>query len=296
MATVPTKKKKKNKKSARDAGDAASMLAMHGAKFMSMFDDADDDAAARPRNEKKRKRAMSAGDDDAGDDDDDDDDALDGGDDGGAKTKTKTKTKTTKGDGDGDGDDDDAARVRTAARASSSSSTRAKDAAAAAAVETVVFGGDRPNAHASRSQASASGHVVGVSRAKKLFMSDKVGLVHEVASNPNRGGRPEAAAAAASATTKSGKNSEMENSEMGRVEGLTGASLNDMRRKVQNFGAQGLNKWDRRALDARQKTENNQKAERGVRIPMHIGVGMWKKVRSLHWFPYDRVGVVNAVS
>jgi len=264
---------------------------------MSMFDDADDDAAARPRNEKKRKRAMSAGDDDAGDDDDDDDDdALDGGDDGGAKTKTKTKTKTTKGDGDGDGDDDDAARVRTAARASSSSSTRAKDAAAAAAVETVVFGGDRPNAHASRSQASASGHVVGVSRAKKLFMSDKVGLVHEVASNPNRGGRPEAAAAAASATTKSGKNSEMENSEMGRVEGLTGASLNDMRRKVQNFGAQGLNKWDRRALDARQKTENNQKAERGVRIPMHIGVGMWKKVRSLHWFPYDRVGVVNAVS
>ena len=273
MATVPTKKKKKNKKSARDAGDAASMLAMHGAKFMSMFDDADDDAAARPRNEKKRKRAMSAGDDDADDDDDDD-----GGDDGGAKTKTKTKTKTTKGDGDGD--DDDAARVRTAARASSSSSTRAKDAAAAAAaVETVVFGGDRPNAHASRSQASASGHVVGVSRAKKLFMSDKVGLVHEVASNPNRGGRPEAAAAAASATTKSGKNSEMDlNSEMGRVEGLTGASLNDMRRKVQNFGAQGLNKWDRRALDARQKTENNQKAERGVRIPMHIGVG----VRSPH--------------
>jgi hypothetical protein len=110
-------------------------------------------------------------------------------------------------------------------------------------------------------------------------MSDKVGLVHEVASNPNRGGRPEAAAAAAAATTKSGKNSEMDlNSEMGRVEGLTGASLNDMRRKVQNFGAQGLNKWDRRALDARQKTEHNQKAERGVRIPMHIGVG----VRSPH--------------
>jgi len=48
--------------------------------------------------------------------------------------------------------------------------------------------GDRPMLAASRSQAAASGNAVGVGRAKKLFMSDRVGLIHEVANNEVRGG------------------------------------------------------------------------------------------------------------
>ena len=61
-------------------------------------------------------------------------------------------------------------------------------AAAVVPVPTVVFSGDRPMLAASRSQAAASGNAVGVGRAKKLFMSDRVGLIHEVANNEVRGG------------------------------------------------------------------------------------------------------------
>lgn len=47
---------------------------------------------------------------------------------------------------------------------------------------------------------------------------------------------------------------------MGEVTGLTGASLNDMRREVQRFGAQGLGKWDKKAIEQRRRVELGAKA------------------------------------
>lgn len=61
---------------------------------------------------------------------------------------------------------------------------------------------------------------------------------------------------------------------MGEVTGLTGASLNDMRQEVERFGAQGLGKWDKKALEQKRRVELGAKAEKGPRIPANIGIGL----------------------
>jgi hypothetical protein len=49
-----------------------------------------------------------------------------------------------------------------------------------------------------------------------------------------------------------------------------------MRRDVQLEAAAGLNKWDRKALDAKRLASLGAKAEKGIRIPATVGVGMWR--------------------
>ena len=132
-------------------------------------------------------------------------------------------------------------------------------------VRVVTFTGDRPNAAASKGVATASGNHLGVSRARKLFMNDRVDKVHEVAVNERA--RPKERFSGAYAA---------DGSELGVVEGLTGKSLNDMRREVQLEAAKGLNKWDRKALEAKRLQQLGAKAEKGIRIPATIGVGMWR--------------------
>lgn len=132
-------------------------------------------------------------------------------------------------------------------------------------VRVVTFTGDRPNAAASKNVATASGNHLGVSRARKLFMNTRVDKVHEVAVNERAGPKERFSGAYAA-----------DGSELGVVEGLTGKSLNDMRREVQLEAAKGLNKWDRKALEAKRLQQLGAKAEKGIRIPATIGVGMWR--------------------
>lgn len=144
-------------------------------------------------------------------------------------------------------------------------------AAAPSDVQVVVFGGDRPNLAASRAPTSASGTSPGLSRAaKRLFMSDKVSKVHEVAAPVDPELADKRGASGASTRTADGQ-------PMGEVVGLTGASLNDMRKQVENFSARGLDKWSKKALEQRRRVELGAKAEKGIRIPATIGVGLWKK-------------------
>ena len=105
--------------------------------------------------------------------------------------------------------------------------------------------------------ATASGNHLGVSRARKLFMNDRVDKVHEVAVNERA--RPKERSAGDAA----------DGSELGVVEGLTGKSLNDMRREVQLEAAKGLNKWDRKALEAKRLQSLGAKAEKGIRTRHH---------------------------
>ena len=106
--------------------------------------------------------------------------------------------------------------------------------------------------------------------AKRLFMSDKVSKVHEVAAPVDPELADKRGASGASTRTADGQ-------PMGEVVGLTGASLNDMRKQVENFSARGLDKWSKKALEQRRRVELGAKAEKGIRIPATIGVGLWKK-------------------
>jgi hypothetical protein len=133
-------------------------------------------------------------------------------------------------------------------------------------VQVVTFTGDRPNASASKNVGTASGNHLGVSRARKLFMNDRVDKVHTVATHERQNAKKERYSGAYSA----------DGEELGVVEGLTGKSLNDMRRDVQLEAAAGLNKWDRKALDAKRLASLGAKAEKGIRIPATVGVGMWR--------------------
>jgi len=97
-------------------------------------------------------------------------------------------------------------------------------------------------------------------------MNDRVDKVHTVATHERQDAKKERYSGAYSA----------DGEELGVVEGLTGKSLNDMRREVQLEAAAGLNKWDRKALDAKRLASLGAKAEKGIRIPATVGVGMWR--------------------
>ena len=125
-------------------------------------------------------------------------------------------------------------------------------------VRVVTFTGDRPNAAASKNVATASGNHLGVSRARKLFMNDRVDKVHEVAVNERAGPKERFSGAYAA-----------DGSELGVVEGLTGKSLNDMRREVQLEAAKGLNKWDRKALEAKRLQQPRRQGGEGHPNPGH---------------------------
>ena len=64
---------------------------------------------------------------------------------------------------------------------------------------------------------------------------------------------------------------------MGEVVGLTGASLNDMRKQVENFSARGLDKWSKKALEQRWRAWSSAPNQRRASIPATVGVGLWKK-------------------
>ena len=140
-----------------------------------------------------------------------------------------------------------------------------------AAVPVVVFGSDRPNADASRVGAESRGAEprgagdVPVARAKRLFMSERISRVHE---DP----------AAPAPTTRPGRSDRDDRASPPNaiVPGLTGASLNDMRGKVAALGARGLDKWSRRALEARRLRSLGAKPEKAPRTPANVGVGAWR--------------------
>jgi len=246
-------------------GDAASLAALEraGEKFMSMFDDDPPRAKKRknasastgtsdvPTREKSalkagnvrrtRKRHESSGDD---------------------ETDTASIDEASKFEGLGRGG---VASKRTAAAAASCSPGKE---ATPRDPQVVVFSGDRPNRAASQAAAASALVGDGMHRAKRLFMSDSITRVHEVA----RSADP-------SATEKRGGAGGIVegDSPAGEVTGLTGASLNDMRKRVQAFGAAGLDKWSRKALEQKTRVSLGAKAEKGVRTPPSIGVGMWKK-------------------
>lgn len=156
-------------------------------------------------------------------------------------------------------------RHRPSAAAAAASASTQPSQSSPDGVRVVTFTGDRPNASASKGVATASGNHLGVSRARKLFMNDRVDKVHEIAANERA--KPKERFSGAYAA---------DGSELGVVEGLTGKSLNDMRREVQLEAAKGLNKWDRKSLEAKRLRSLGAKAEKGIRIPATIGVGMWR--------------------
>jgi hypothetical protein len=135
----------------------------------------------------------------------------------------------------------------------------------------VVFSGDRSNADASRVGAESRGAEprgagdVPVARAKRLFMSERISRVHEDPAPPARTTRP----------VRSDRD-DRASPPNSIVPGLTGASLNDMRGKVAALGARGLDKWSRRALEARRLRSLGAKPEKAPRTPANVGVGAWR--------------------
>lgn len=143
----------------------------------------------------------------------------------------------------------------------------------------VVFSGDRPNHANSRmdrgtSKPSGNANVdsVTLKRAKRLFMSDSITRVHEVV-------RAVGADLKFAKPDMKGGSGGVVDGELpaGEVTGLTGASLNDMRKQVAVFGASGLDKWSRRSLEKKTSVAQGAIQVKGVRTPPTIGVGMWKK-------------------
>jgi hypothetical protein len=248
---------------ARKAAEAK-LAAMMERKFLDMFgedDDAGKGASARKKKKAKPKggRAVEAArKETARQEDEAKKDAED--------AKKKGKKRGRKDDSDSeDGLPSFSGRHRVASSAAAAASAPASTPNDGG-VQIVTFTGDRPNASASKNVGTASGNHLGVSRARKLFMNDRVDKVHTVATHERQNAKKERYSGAYSA----------DGEELGVVEGLTGKSLNDMRREVQLEAAAGLNKWDRKALDAKRLASLGAKAEKGIRIPATVGVGMWR--------------------
>ena len=243
----------------RPTEDNASLQALEraGERFMAMFDD--EDEGGRPKNKKGgERRAPSDGPPRA--------------------TSTSTKVGKAKGAskrrrGEGEYDAADVAFDASAGakrkRVGADSQLRATAAAASSRrdPEVVVFSGDRPNLAASRAGALSEDVK---RRAKRLFMSDSIARVHEVAKPKADPSVPADKHGAAGGVVAGDEPA-------GEVAGLTGASLNDMRKQVQAFGATGLDKWSRKSLEQKTRVALGAKAEKGVRTPPTVGVGMWKK-------------------
>ena len=241
-------------------GDASlRALERAGERFMAMFDD--EDEGARPKKKSRGKDARRAPSDEPP-----------------RATSTSTKVGKSKGAGkrrrgDVEDDDDVVAPVPSAGanreRVGADAPRRATAAAASSRrdPEVVVFSGDRPNLAASRA-GTLSGDVK--RRAKRLFMSDSITRVHEVAKPESDPSVPADKRGAAGGVVAG-------DAPAGEVTGLTGASLNDMRKQVQAFGATGLDKWSRKALEQKTRVALGAKPTTGVRPPPTVGVGMWKK-------------------
>ena len=245
----------------RPTEDNASLQALEraGERFMAMFDD--EDEGARPKSKKGWKGERRAPSDAPP-----------------RATSTSTKVGKAKGAskrrrGEGEYDAADVAPVASAGakreRVGADSPRRATAAAASSRrdPEVVVFSGDRPNLAASRAGALSEDVK---RRAKRLFMSDSITRVHEVAKPKADPSVPADKHGAAGGVVAGDEPA-------GEVAGLTGASLNDMRKQVQAFGATGLDKWSRKSLEQKTRVALGAKAEKGVRTPPTVGVGMWKK-------------------
>ena len=234
-------------------GDASlRALERAGERFMAMFDD--EDEGARPKKKSRGKDARRAPSDEPP-----------------RATSTSTKGAGKRRRGDVEDDDDVVAPVPSAGanreRVGADAPRRATAAAASSRrdPEVVVFSGDRPNLAASRA-GTLSGDVK--RRAKRLFMSDSITRVHEVAKPESDPSVPADKRGAAGGVVAG-------DAPAGEVTGLTGASLNDMRKQVQAFGATGLDKWSRKALEQKTRVALGAQPTKGVRTPPTVGVGMW---------------------
>ena len=247
------------KRRSTENGISLKALERAGERFMAMFDDKDEGPRTKKKKEGKGERRVSS-------------DAPP------RATSTSTKVGRAKGANERrkmrnrDDDVDVAPFASTGAKRKRASADAPRSATAAAASprrdpEVVVFSGDRPNLAMSRAGA-LSGEVK--RRAKRLFMSNSITRVHEVAkpeSDPSVSADKRGAAGGVVAGDEPA----------GEVAGLTGASLNDMRKQVRAFGATGLDKWSRKALEQKTRVALGAKPEKGVRMPPTMGVGMWKK-------------------
>ena len=248
------------------AAEVRAALEHAGARFMAMFDDAVEGAerassraspsAPRPRARRRRPRART-----------DEERRL---------PRAPLENARARGGRRVRGVPPPRARGPAAAAAADANANANANASAPAsaqppaAVPVVVFGGDRPTAAASRGGADSRGVSssrgagdVPVARAKRLFMSERISRVHEDPAPP---------------TTRPGRSDRDDRASPPNaiVPGLTGASLNDMRGKVAALGARGLDKWSRRALDARRLRSLGAKPEKAPRTPANVGVGAWR--------------------
>jgi hypothetical protein len=160
---------------ARKAAEAK-LAAMMERKFLDMFgedDDAGKGASARKKKKAKPKggRAVEAArKETAVKEDEARKDAED--------AKKKGKKRGRKDDSDSeDGLPSFSGRHRVASSAAAAASAPASTPNDGG-VQVVTFTGDRPNASASKNVGTASGNHLGVSRARKLFMNDRVDKVH----------------------------------------------------------------------------------------------------------------------
>ena len=252
------------------AAEVRAALEHAGARFMAMFDDAVEGAErassrASPSAPRPRGAAPTSARDDRR---------------GATSPARAARKRAREADGASAASPPPRARGPAAAAAAAANANANANASAPAsaqppaAVPVVVFGGDRPNADASRVGADSRGVSssrgagdVPVARAKRLFMSERISRVHEDPAPPP-----------APTTTRPGRSDRDDRASPPNaiVPGLTGASLNDMRGKVAALGARGLDKWSRRALDARRLRSLGAKPEKAPRTPANVGVGAWR--------------------
>ena len=168
-----------------------------------------------------------------------------------AKKKTKKRAR----------DDDDATTTRDAREtAAVARESGAANASGADDGKTMVFDGRRTVSaararDASAASASASGRLIDTKKARKAFMSADAGKV--LNDDVVKAARERAKDAEDGGEARFGK-------------------FSALREEVQAFGARGLAKWDRQALETKRLVELGMKPKKGPRIPPTIGVGLAK--------------------
>ena len=162
-------------------------------------------------------------------------------------------------------DDDDATTTRRARSTDAVAKTsRAANGSTSDDGKTMVFDGRRTVSaaaakakarDASAASASPSGRLIDTKKARKAFMSAEAGKV--LNDDVVRAARERDKDAEDGGEARFGK-------------------FSALREEVQAFGARGLAKWDRQALETKRLVELGMKPKKGPRIPPTIGVGLAK--------------------
>lgn len=129
------------------------------------------------------------------------------------------------------------------------------DSASAKAIAVSAAAAKAKARDASAASASPSGRLIDTKKARKAFMSAEAGKV--LNDDVVRAARERDKDAEDGGEARFGK-------------------FSALREEVQAFGARGLAKWDRQALETKRLVELGMKPKKGPRIPPTIGVGLAK--------------------